>query len=484
MSTSGAIRAGAAYVELTADDSPMIARLRASQERLRQWVRDNQAMVEAPAAGAEGGTFLGGTFRGAEIAGTALKVGTAIAAVKVAIKDVQGISALFRGDMEGARKAAAEMPFGLGQIVQELQPVVDDVVRKLVFAFKGIEDAGRTGVDSAWLKEATESVERYNRGLKAVEAAQKALEKVTLSPWQQAVRDVKAQNLRPEDEERVLTLTAQRMLAEERIASERRQQAEAEAAQKRGADAYNQALRERARLSMTDEEWVAEEVRLLGVDERLARGILDLRLEALKITKEHAASEKRRQADESFAGTLAGVRDRIREATGEFDALGLEERRVRDDLGRLFDQSILAATDYMQKIDQVRAAFKELRAAQEAAEAKREAQGVAESVKTPEERLKDEAARLKKMREAGLITADTYGRAMDKALKDAAAGMAATVRQTVAVRGMFSTAAADRLGLASATAEDRTARATEETVRLLKKMLVEAGLGDGLVFAP
>jgi hypothetical protein len=69
-------------------------------------------------------------------------------------------------------------------------------------------------------------------------------------------------------------------------------------------------------------------------------------------------------------------------------------------------------------------------------------------------------------------------------LKDAAAGMAATVRNTISVRGMFSTAAADRLGLASATAEDRTARATEETIRLLKKILVEAGLGEGLVFAP
>jgi hypothetical protein len=44
----------------------------------------------------------------------------------------------FRGDMEGARKAAAEMPFGIGQIVQELQPVVDNLMRKIVFMFSGI----------------------------------------------------------------------------------------------------------------------------------------------------------------------------------------------------------------------------------------------------------------------------------------------------------------------------------------------------------
>ena len=480
VASASSIRAGAAYVELTADDSPMIQRLRASQDRLRQWVAQNQAVMQAPAA-ETGGGFFGGSFRGTEIAGTAIKVGAAIATARVAMQSLQIYSSLFRGDMEGARKAAEQMPYGLGEVFKALTPIVDDLMKRLVFGLQGIA-IEPPAPPSAWLKEANQYAAQYNRGLKAIDAAQKALEKVTLSPWQQAVRDV--QGLRPQDAERVLNLTAQRLITEERIASERRRQGEADAALKRGADAYTQAVRERARLTMTEEEWIAEEVRLLGVNERLAKGILALRLETLKITKEQAAAEKRRQADESFAGTLAGVRDRIREATGEFDALGLEERRLRDDLGKLFDQGILAATDYMLKIDQVRAAFKELRAAQEEAAAKAEAKSVAESVKMPEERLKDEAARLKRMRDTGLITADTYGRAMDKALKDAAAGMAATVRQTVAVRGMFSTAAADRLGLASATAEDRTARATEETVRLLKKMLVEAGLGEGLVFAP
>ena len=154
VASASAIRAGAAYVELTADDSPMIARLRASQERLRQWVRDNQAVVEAPAAEVGGG-FFGGSFRGTEILGTALRVGTAIAAVKVAIKDVQGISALFRGDMEGARKAAAEMPFGLGQIVQELAPVVDNLMRKIVFMFYGIGHlADEAPAPSRWAAEA------------------------------------------------------------------------------------------------------------------------------------------------------------------------------------------------------------------------------------------------------------------------------------------------------------------------------------------
>ncbi|MBE3096029.1 MAG: hypothetical protein IMZ44_02720, partial [Planctomycetes bacterium] len=136
MVASSGVRAGAAYVEISADDSPMQQRLAASQKRLRQWVAENSGPAltrgtEAAvmAQGREGGGFLSGGFKGMQIAETGLKFATAIAAVKVGIKDVQMFSALFQGDMEGARKAAESLPFGLGEIVKELAAGADAAAR-------------------------------------------------------------------------------------------------------------------------------------------------------------------------------------------------------------------------------------------------------------------------------------------------------------------------------------------------------------------
>jgi len=135
MPDASAIRMGGAYVEISADDTPMLRRLRESQARLRPWGAENSgpALTRGTEASVlaqsrEGGGFLSGGFKGMQIAETGLKFATAIAAVKVGIKDVHMFSALFRGDMEGARKAAEELPFGLGEIVKELSGPVDSAM--------------------------------------------------------------------------------------------------------------------------------------------------------------------------------------------------------------------------------------------------------------------------------------------------------------------------------------------------------------------
>ena len=41
VASASGIRAGAAYIEITADDAPMVRRLKESQARLRQWAAEN-----------------------------------------------------------------------------------------------------------------------------------------------------------------------------------------------------------------------------------------------------------------------------------------------------------------------------------------------------------------------------------------------------------------------------------------------------------
>ncbi len=144
VASASGIRAGAAYVEITADDTPMQKRLAQSQARLQQWAAQASGSVsltrgtEGAALGGEGGFFRGG-FKGTELLDVGLKFGTAVQGAKAAIKDVQIFSSLFRGDMEGARKAAEELPFGLGQIVKELSGPVDAAMKTFVFRLRGLK---------------------------------------------------------------------------------------------------------------------------------------------------------------------------------------------------------------------------------------------------------------------------------------------------------------------------------------------------------
>ena len=93
MVASSGVRAGAAYVEITADDAPMIRRLKESQARLRQWAAENSGPAltrgtEAAvmAQGREGGGFMGGTFRGMDIGGTGMRFAVGVQAARDAVR--------------------------------------------------------------------------------------------------------------------------------------------------------------------------------------------------------------------------------------------------------------------------------------------------------------------------------------------------------------------------------------------------------------
>ena len=205
-----AIRAGAAYVEITADDAPMVRRLKESQARLRQWAAENSGgmTISRGTEGLLGGQdkgFLSGGFRGTQLFDTALKFGTAVAAVKVGIKDAQVFAALFRGDMECARKAAEELPFGLGEIVKELGAGADAAARWVARRSLGLGASPYDANAAAAAKRIRdEAVDQHNRGLKAVEDSQKALQRATMTAREYAQVEVAGMNLAADAAEKVL----------------------------------------------------------------------------------------------------------------------------------------------------------------------------------------------------------------------------------------------------------------------------------------
>jgi len=96
---ASSIRAGGAHVEISADDAPMLRRLRATQARLRQWAAENSGAMQISrgtegALSGEGKGFLSGGFRGMQLFDTGLKLATAVMAMKVGMKDLQIASAL------------------------------------------------------------------------------------------------------------------------------------------------------------------------------------------------------------------------------------------------------------------------------------------------------------------------------------------------------------------------------------------------------
>ena len=428
VASASGIRAGAAYVEITADDTPMMRRLAASQARLRHWVAENSAPAltrgtEASALGEGGKGFLGGGFRGTELFDTGLKLATAIAAAKVAIKDVQIFAAVFRGDMEGARKAAEELPFGLGAIVKELSGPVDAAMKAFVFRLRGIyDDPGPGKVDK---RARAASVEQYNRGVTAIHAAQKALDKATMSAREYAQAEVAGMNLAASEAQRLLALKLRLIEVEEQKAA----WAKANARREMGEGLIVDAMNQWAKATMSEREFIEYEVRGMGLAAEQAQSLLNWRLAILD------ATERQKQADEEWADVLRSADDEVQAWNRSIEEGVAAEGRQREKAWALGD-----------------------------------------SLRTPEEQACDQIGEYREMLEGGYIGEDTYQRAVRKAVEDAAAALPDVARATVGVRGTFN--ALEVAGMGAGGVSDRIARATEETAKNTEKIAqLAASLG-------
>ncbi len=480
MPDAGAIRMGGAYVEISADDAPMLRRLKESQARLRQWVAENSGPAltrgtEASglAQGREGGGFLSGGFKGMQIAETGLKFATAIAAVKVGIKDVQMFSALFRGDMEGARKAAEELPFGLGQIVKELSGPVDSAMKWLVFRIKGIsEDSSDSGAAAKAKRDRDEGVAAWNRYVNAVHSVDRALAQATMSAEEFARYEVDGLHLAQTEAEALIAKKLRLIqIEQQRKAAEKFQETRA-----RGESLIGQAMDQYARATMSEREFLAYEVRHLGLAANQAESLLGWRLAILDVTEKQHRAEKRKDFDTGLAGTMRNLELEAGVLRGTFDAFDVEVTRAAKPLDEAMDAGLINFDEYTERLERLKAAMAELRGAREADAAKREGQSLTESMQTPEERARAQVDRYRKLLEGGDITGDTYQRAVRKALEDAAAAMPDAMKRTIGVRGTFS--AIEAAGMGAGGVSDRIASATEETAKNTEKIAqLAANLG-------
>ena len=422
MVAPGSIRAGAAYVEISADDTPMVRRLQESRARLARWVAEQDRMVltrgTEGAALSGGRGFLSGGFKGMELAETGFRLATAIAATKVAIKDVQIFASLFRGDMEAARKAAEELPFGLGAIVKELSGPVDAAMKAFIFRLKGIQD---TGPGRSNRRALLESVEQYNRGVTAIGAAQKALDKATMSAREYAEAEVRGMDLAATEARKLLALKLRLIETDEA----RKKAAEASASRETGERLVTEALDEFARLTMSERDFIAYQVRQLGLSTEQAESLLRLR-------------------------------------QGNYDVMQ-EQKRVQEEINDLMAEEGAKAAEWYKNIkDAVDAEYAARDAAYDRAEA------VRKGVRTPVEVARESIDELRRLHEEGFLDAETYGRAVRKAVEDAAAAMPDIARDRIETRGTFSAFGAAYLGTGGVT--DRIARATEETARNTQKI--------------
>ncbi len=477
MPDAGAIRMGGAYVEISADDTPMLRRLRESQARLRQWVAENSGPsltrgTEASAQDTRG--FLSGGFKGMQIAETGLKFATAIAAVKVGIKDVQMFSALFRGDMEGARKAAEELPFGLGEIVKELSGPVDSAMKWFVFRLRGIgtHDSADSGAAAKAKRERDEGVAAWNRYVNAVHSVDRAIAQATMSAEEFARYEVDGLRLAQTEAEALIAKKLRLIqIEQQRKSAEKFQETRA-----RGESLIGQAMDQYARATMSEREFLAYEVRHLGLAANQAESLLGWRLAILDVTEKQHAAEKRKDFDSGLAGTMRNLELEAGVLRGTFDAFDVEVTRAAKPLDEAMDAGLINFDEYTERLEKLKAAMAELRGAREADAAKKEGQSLTESMQTPEERARAQVDRYRKLLDAGDITGDTYQRAVRKALEDAAAAMPDAMKRTIGVRGTFS--AIEAAGMGAGGVSDRIASATEATAKNTEKIAqLAANLG-------
>jgi len=435
---ASAIRMGGAYVEVSLDDSPMLRRLRESQARLKAWAAENSGGMQISRGtesalsgqGENAPTFFRGSFKGTELVEGGLKFAAAIAATKAAIADVRIYSALFRGDMEGARKAAEELPFGLGTIVKELSGPVDAAMNALVARLSGTWQMGfQVGGNRAEIKAV---VDQYNRGVVAIRDVDKALAKATLSARELAKCEVDGLKLSADAAAELLAKKLQLIQVDE----QKKAEAALTARVARESDAVAQARMDLAKATMSEDEYLEMGVRLLGYSADRAAELLAYRKELLRVQREQATAAERE------AGRVAAEQ---------------------------------AATQW--EIDQENRALDELQRG--LAAAKQEAAALTEAMQTPEERARSQVEKYQDMLAYGDITDETYNRAVRKALEDAASSMPEVARQTIGVRGTFN--AMEAAGLGSGGIADAMLEAQRQTAKNTEK-IAQLAANQGVTF--
>ncbi|HUU92199.1 MAG TPA: hypothetical protein VM238_13450 [Phycisphaerae bacterium] len=434
--SSSDIRAGRAYVELTAEDAKFVEGLRRAETRLKEWVERNRWSIGGRGEVTRGGKAagVGGLTGDLEALGVAKGISAAkyIMAARLAMQNLEVISAAWAGDMKKAREEVEKLPYGIGTLAKMMAGPLDAAAQKWAFRIKGLSDegvgaglfAGGPGLSKEGHEARTAAVEAYNRGVKAVEALQQAYRKATMSARELAAAEVEAMNLEAGHAGKVLALRLKIIEADE--ARKRAIAITAKGAE--GDRLITAELDEFAKATMSERDFLAYQVRQLGLSEEKADSLLRLREANLEVT------EEQKRAQEALNALMAEA---------EADAAA-------------WARSMQEAVD----ADQTRYD---------------EAYDLTQAMRAPREKAGDEIAKYREMIEQGLIDPETYRRAVRATVEDLAAALPEAQRPTTGARGTFSGIEAYRLGSGGgiddiAASNREIARNTDRLIKLTKEL--------------
>ena len=432
MATGQDIIAGGAAIRISVDRSPMERQLVETRARLEAWARDNSSAMritrgtESSLTAGEGKGFLSGGFKGAQIFDTGMKFATAIAAVKVGIKDVEMFAALAQGDMDGMRKAAEALPFGLGEIVKELSGPVDAAAKHVAMWFMGIAGDSYDAAAAARREKDTKAqAAAWNTGIVALKDVDKAIAKASMSEREFARTEVEGMGLAKDQADELI----EKKLHLIDLNEQKKAAGEIVAGIKRDKEALEQQEAALARATMSEREFAAYEVSMMGLGRDAAKELLRLKLMTIDATEANTAAEK-------------ANRDAI-EATKEAERKAEQERRHDEEL------RFRGEMDLIEKANRVH-----------------------EETMSPEERFRNRQSELKDLMANNLIDQPEYDKAIRDALAEAARSVPDAVAHTVGVRGSFN--AMEAAGLGAGGPADRIAAATEKTAAMTEKIAVLA----------
>lgn len=428
--SSSDIRAGKAYVEITAEDKQFQAGLKRVEARLKEWVHRNKYDTSKVREAAFGGRNLN--------LESFLAVGAAVAAAKGAADLFRGAMAAARGDAEGVATAIEQLPLGLGATVRSLAALYADlggitaeIERWGEYSRRAREVEGGFGKGLKRLAELREELSTKAALAKldghALELARARLD---ADKQRQRIREEAKKAGIGEDHPRVAAALAavDAMLVAEQSRAARGELENQARIAKRAGDLIADAEKDFARLTMGERDFIEYEVKHLNLSAGLADSLLRLRLQNLEVT------EEQKRVQEALNALMAEA---------EADAAA-------------WARSMQAAVDADQ-------------------ERYDEAYTLTQAMRAPREKAGDEIAKYREMIEEGLIDPETYRRAVRSTIEDLAAALPEAQQPTTGARGTFSGIEAYRLGSAGgiddiAASNREIAKHTERLVKLTKEL--------------
>jgi len=420
MASASGIRAGQAYVEVGADDSVMMQRLAQSSARLKEWVVQNTGRARVDVA-AVGGVRMD------RFVGSAISVTAAMAGIAAVIRATDAGLKAHTGNWLGLHEALKAIPFRVGAAYSAFVELAGSIT--------GATEA------IAQLEKASAQQKRLEHGEKWLEGQELKLQfEIDQGSRSTVERDLASITKREIENLNKVHEAVRRGFPAEKVWR------------------LNDLIRDRAELQRAAAQ-LKETARL----EAPGREILS------RLQEEHA----------KLTYSEGGLLERellLKNATPE---QGIEARRLADENARLkqIDQDI---TDMMAKAaGEAEEWYQSLeRVAEAEADMVRDATALEESLRTPEETAQIQADRARELRDQGLISEDTFRRALERAVEPLA-DSAVQVAEQIMVRGMLGGVGAELMTAGGV--DDRSTRAAEETARNVRR-LVELAQTGRLVF--